>query len=430
MNRGSYMSKVFGLDFGTSNSALSVNIDGKVQLLDIDKDNPVSMTLKSVLYFHNEDQERNVYAGHEAVQNYIDTGGEGRFLQSIKSFLPDSTFEKTEIYKKNYTIEQLISFILKKIKVRGEEIIGAPVDDLILGRPVVFSKDKENDELAERRLIEAAKMAGFKNIKLQLEPIAAALNFENGLKSNEEKKILVGDFGGGTSDFTILKVNGHKYNRSKDVLATGGVSVGGDTFDSEIMWGKVAKYFGKDVKVKSPMSGNWSGLSSFTMGKLRGWHLIPLLRSPKTMSYIRETKYLASDNDKVLLQNLEDLIDYNFGYLLFQSIEKSKCELSSSSESHIKFNNYEIDINDKITKFEFEEFIEAKIEELKDCVNAVLSQAGLTNNEIDIVSLTGGSSFIPIINKIFTENFGIEKVNQSDAFTSVAHGLGVYSTMI
>lgn len=178
------------------------------------------------------------------------------------------------------------------------------------------------------------------------------------------------------------------------------------------------------------MSGNWSGLSSFTMGKLRGWHLIPLLRSPKTMSYIRETKYLASDNDKVLLQNLEDLIDYNFGYLLFQSIEKSKCELSSSSESHIKFNNYEIDINDKITKFEFEEFIEAKIEELKDCVNAVLSQAGLTNNEIDIVSLTGGSSFIPIINKIFTENFGIEKVNQSDAFTSVAHGLGVYSTMI
>ncbi|MGB5748019.1 MAG: Hsp70 family protein [Desulfobacterales bacterium] len=424
------MSKVFGLDFGTSNSALSVNIDGKVQLLDIDKDNPVSMTLKSVLYFHNEDQERNVYAGHEAVQNYIDTGGEGRFLQSIKSFLPDSTFEKTEIYKKNYTIEQLISFILKKIKVRGEEIIGAPVDDLILGRPVVFSEDKENDELAERRLIEAAKMAGFKNIKLQLEPIAAALNFENGLKSNEEKKILVGDFGGGTSDFTILKVNGHKYNRSKDVLATGGVPVGGDTFDSEIMWGKVAKYFGKDVKVKSPMSGNWSGLSSFTMGKLRGWHLIPLLRAPKTMRYIRETKYLASDNDKVLLQNLEDLIDYNFGYLLFQSIEKSKCELSASPESTIAFNDYEIDINDKITKFEFEEYIEAKIEELKDCVNAVLSQAGLTNNEIDIVSLTGGSSFIPIINKIFAENFGIEKVNQSDAFTSVAHGLGVYSTMI
>ncbi len=427
------MSNVFGLDFGTSNSALSVNIDGKVRLLDIDKDNPVSMTLKSVLYFHNEDQERNVYAGHEAVQNYIDTGGEGRFLQSIKSFLPDATFEKTEIYRKNYTIEELISFILKKIKARGEEIIGSSVNDLILGRPVVFSEDKENDQLAERRLIEAAKMAGFKNINLQLEPIAAALNFENSFQSNEEKKILVGDFGGGTSDFTILKVkgvNGHKHNRSEDVLSTGGVCIGGDTFDSEIMWEKVAKYFGKDVKVKSPMSGNWSGLSSFTMGKLRGWHLIPLLRAQKTMRYIKETKYLASNNDRLLLQNLENLIYYNFGYLLFQSIEKSKCELSSSSASHIAFNNYEIDINDKITKFEFEEFIETKIEEIQDCVNSVLSQAGLTNNDIDIVSLTGGSSFIPAINKIFTDNFGVEKINQSDAFTSVAYGLGVYSTML
>jgi hypothetical chaperone protein len=427
------MSIVFGLDFGTANSALSVNIDGKVHLLDIDKDNPVGMTLKSVLYFYNEDQERNIYAGHEAVQNYIDTGGDGRFLQSIKSFLPDATFEKTEIYKKNYTIEELIALILKKIKQRGEEIIGSSVNDLIIGRPVVFSEDKESDELAERRLIEAAKIAGFKNINLQLEPIAAALNFENSFKSNEEKKILVGDFGGGTSDFTILwskGVNGHKYNRSKDVLATGGVCIGGDTFDSEIMWEKVAKYFGKDVKVKSIMSGNWSGLSSFTMGKLRGWHLIPLLRAQKTMSYIKETKYLASNPDKLLLQNLEDLINYNFGYLLFQSIEKSKCELSSSAESYIAFNDHGIDINDKITKFEFEEFIETKIEEIKNCVNSVLSQAGLTNKDIDLVSLTGGSSFIPIINKIFTETFGIEKINQSDAFTSVAYGLGLYSTMI
>ena len=104
--------------------------------------------------------------------------------------------------------------------------------------------------------------------------------------------------------------------------------------------------------------------------------------------------------------------------------------MSSSADSTIAFNDYGIDINDKITKFEFEEFIETKIEEIKNCVNSVLSQAGLTNKDIDLVSLTGGSSFIPIINKIFTETFGIEKINQSDAFTSVAYGLGVYSTMI
>jgi hypothetical chaperone protein len=272
--------------------------------------------------------------------------------------------------------------ILKIIKARGEQLIDASVDDLVLGRPVVFSQDREADELAERRLVEAARMAGFKNINLQLEPIAAALNFENSFQSNQEKKILVGDFGGGTSDFTILKINGgngngHRHNRSEDVLATAGITVGGDSFDSEIMWEKVAKYFGKDVKVQSPMSGNWSGLSSHTMGKLRGWHLIPLLRAPKIMGYIKETKYLASNDDKALLQNLEDLIDYNFGYLLFQSIEKSKCELSSSPESTIEFNDYEVDINDRITKIEFEEYIKAKIEELENCVNSVLSEAGL-----------------------------------------------------
>lgn len=427
------MSIIFGLDFGTSNSALSANIDGKFEMLNIDNVNPTNMSLKSVLYFCNEKKETKVYVGSEAIKKYIENESQGRYLQSIKSFLPDITFSKTKIFSQYYTLDDLIAFILKNIKSRGEEIVNCTVNDVIIGRPVIFSEDKERDKLAEDRLVSAAKKAGFKNIQLQLEPIAAALSYKNTLNPINEKIILVGDFGGGTSDFTIIKIgrlSRYKFNYSKDVLSIGGVGIGGDTFDSIIMWEKVASYFGKNVLVKSPFGANYFGISAFTLGKLKRWNLIPLLRAPMTLHNIREVKYLASNDDKKLIENLENLINYNFGYLLYQSIERAKCELSNINESNILFNDYGIYIKETITKFVFEEIIAAEVERIEKCIDKTVLRAGLSNKDIDIVVLTGGSSFIPFINNIFQKKFGLDKIRQSDAFTSVAYGLGIYSTLI
>jgi hypothetical chaperone protein len=427
------MSITFGLDFGTSNSSLAANVEGHVELLDIDKDNPIKLSLKSVLYFLKDKKETKSYIGYEAVKKYIETEAAGRYMQSIKSFLPDETFEKTEIFNKYYELEELIGFILRTIKKRGEQILNHEVSSVVLGRPVLFSEDVERDQLAEKRLLKAAQLAGFEEIIFQLEPVAAALSFENNLGYGEEKNVLVGDFGAGTSDFTILRASKNYQNkpdRSADILSTEGVYIGGDLFDADIMWEKVCKYYGKDVSAKSPMSDNWLSLSSDITTKLKHWNLIPLLRSKKTLHNISNFKYLTDDDHKHLIQNLENLIKDNYGYMLFQAIEKAKCELSNSTVSDIFMSNYDILIDECISRGEFEEYITDKVIKINECVQSVIKKAGISQNEIGAVFLTGGSSYIPLIQKVFEDKFDLAIIKQSDAFTSVAYGLGLHAKLL
>ena len=421
------MSTIFGLDFGTTNSALAVNRDRKIKIVDVDEFNPNGKTMRSVLFF---DEERNVYVGYEAIAKYIEEISYGRYMQSIKAFLPDRTFESTEIYGRTYKIEDLVAIILQKIKIKGEEYIGEPVDDVVLGRPVVFSEDPHKDALAEARLRAAAEKACFKNIHFQLEPIAAALAFEASLAQGEEKKVLVGDFGGGTSDFAIIKLRGGKsqanVDRKEDVLSVGGVYIGGDTFDSRIMWEKVATYFGRDVRIKFAMENIWHEMPPLIY-KLKNWHLIPQLRGRKIRESIRKLKVLADRKD--LIENLENLIDDNYGFMLFQAIEKAKCELSSREETLIFYKEFSLIIREQIARAEFEEMISEDGEKIKACITSVLSSAGASSDDVDIVFLTGGSSNIPYIKKIFEDMFGQSKIRRTDVFTSVAYGIGISSSV-
>jgi hypothetical chaperone protein len=324
------MSVIFGIDFGTSNSALSVNMDGRVSLLDVDRENPISNSLKSILYFLKEDGQTRSYVGYDGVKAYIENEADGRYMQSIKTFLPDTAFERTNIYGKSYTLEELIAIFLKVMKKRGQEIIKQEVSDVVLGRPVIFSEDPARDDIAQVRLTRAAQIAGFKNISFQLEPIAAALAYENSLEAGTEQIVLVGDFGAGSSDFTIYKAGNNQGQaaRERDILSVGGVYIGGDVFDSEIMREKVAIHYGKNVEAKSMWSDNLFGLSPLVIRKLMQWHLIPQLRLPRTLDNIKELKVRAKFRDKKLLENLENLIHANYGYLLFRAIERTKCELS------------------------------------------------------------------------------------------------------
>ena len=427
------MPAIFGIDFGTSNSALSVNIDNQVKLLNVDKENPISNSLKSILYFIKQEGQTHSYIGYEGVNKYIENDAEGRYMQSIKTFLPDTGFDKTSIYGKRYTLEQLICIFLKTMKERGEQIIGQEVSDLVLGRPVIFSKDKERDQVANDRLIEAAKLAGFKHIEFQLEPIAAALAYENTLETGKEQIVLVGDFGAGSSDFTIHKARkktNYTPQRNHDILSVGGVYIGGDLFDSQIMRERVAVHYGKDVQAKSMFSDNYFGLSPRVIRKLMQWHKIPQLRRPQTLNNIKELKVTASFKDKRLLGNLENLIQSNYGYLLFQAIEKTKCELSNKTDARVDFNDFDISINELVSRHEFEDMIKEKVTELDRCIDQTLKDANLSANGIDVVFLTGGSSYIPMIRHLFEKRVGPEKVFSADAFTSVAYGLGLHGALI
>jgi len=426
------MSPIFGIDFGTSNSALSVSMDGQVKMLDVDPGSPISNSLKSILYFLKEDGKTQSFVGYEGVTQYIETEAEGRYMQSIKTFLPDAGFEKTAIFGQNYTLEELICIFLKVMKSRGEALIQEEVTDLVLGRPVIFSKNSEREALAGDRLIRAAKLAGFKNVTFQMEPIAAALAYEKSLAPGKEEIVLVGDFGAGSSDFTIHKAGTHKkhLDRNRDILSVGGVYVGGDSFDSQIMRKRVADYYGKNVEVKSMFSDNLTGLSPLVIRKLMQWHLIPQLRRPRTLDNIKELKVGAGLRDKKLLTNLETLIHANYGYLLFRAIEKTKCLLSGQTKAPLVFDDYNMGIDDILSRESFESMIVEEVSAIQACIDETLTGAGITPEDIDVVFLTGGSSHIPLIRSLFEDRIGKDKIRTGDAFTSVAYGLGLHGSQI
>jgi hypothetical chaperone protein len=417
-----YVQIVFGIDFGTTNSALSVYRNGAVEVVAVDGADGAGALMRSVLYFNEENE---IFAGHEAIHQYVNDGASGRFMQSIKTFLPNTSFDSTEIFGKRYTIDDLVAIILRKIKSRGEAYVGCPVESVVLGRPVLFSTDASKDAAAQQRLEKAARKAGFKNIWFQYEPVAAALTFEESLQPGQERIVFIGDFGGGTSDFSVIRVKGGDFGRSdrrSDVLSLGGVYVAGDKFDSQIMWDKVAYHFGRYARYKTPGKDEWNNIPRNIIHTLCQWHRIPLLRARKTREHIRLIKG-TTDNPRGI-ENLENIIGDNFGFFLFQAIEKAKCELSEREQSLICFMERDLCINEELAKDEFETLNRENFQQIAACIDQVVARSGLQPAQIDTVFLTGGTSRIPYIQNMFSERFGREKLEQRDAFTSVVHGLG------
>jgi len=420
------MDAIFGLDFGTTNSAMSVNINGNVEMVNayVSGDGKESgRTLKSLLYFDSE--EKRPFVGQDAIKQYVNDAAMGRFMRSIKTFLPSTTFDHTYVFGKKYSLDDLIAIILRYMKTTGEKQVGREIPSVVVGRPVVFSEDPEIDKLAEDRLRSATIKAGFTDISFQLEPIAAAYSFEASLKTGEEKLVLICDLGGGTSDFTVIKLKGgekEKSDRRGDILSLGGVYVGGDIFDSRIMWEKLAKYFGRDVQYKS-MNKTWLPFPPSITYQLRHWHLIPLLQERSTLEYIRRITRTA-DNKQALI-NLEALIVTNTGLLLFQAIENAKWRLSTEEQADISFSRAGMVISEEITRQEFEDIIREEINKIKECVTKTVRDAGIPEHDIDLVFITGGSSYVPCVQQLFIKMFGSSEIKQGDAFTSVAYGLGL-----
>jgi hypothetical chaperone protein len=414
------MQPVFGIDFGTTNSALSVYRNGKVEVVPVDES--AALLMRSVLYF---DEDREIHVGREAISRYVEDGATGRFMQSIKTFLPNSSFISTEVFGKRYGIEDLVALVLTELKTRGEAYVGCAVDRVVLGRPVVFSPDPAKDALAEQRLEKAARKAGFRQIWFQYEPVAAALTFEETLPAGQEKIVFIGDFGGGTSDFSVIRVRGGGFARSdrrSDVLSLGGVYVAGDKFDSQIMWDKVARYFGRYARYQTAGKDEWTAVPRSIVYTLCQWHRIPLLRARKTREHIRVIK--AATDDRPAIQNLENIINDNYGFFLFQAIEKAKCELSSRQQAVIRFNEHDLSIVEEISRSEFESVNRDNFQSIADCIDDVVKRSGLSPDQIDTVFLTGGTSRIPRVQQLFMERFGGEKLENTNAFTSVVHGLG------
>lgn len=411
--------KRYGLDFGTTNSSLSLNTGNGVRMIGIDPFSSKPEVMRSVLFFENGGR---VFAGQSATDRYVEDIGSGRFMRSIKTLLPSQIFTGTMIGGRYLSAADLVSIFFVQLRENASKV-GEEVDSVVIGRPVVFSEDPEVDKQAEERLRQAALMAGFKEVSFQFEPIAAALLFEASLPPNQSRIVLVGDFGGGTSDFTIMRVGANRsLHRQKDILSLGGVYIGGDTFDSALMWEKVGYSLGRGAKYKDNL-GKVRRMPESIIGYLRNWHTIPMLRDYKVRLKIREI--MESTDEKEAVENLDRLIEENSGFVLFRSIEQAKCDLSYSEGAVVRFDGLAHPIEKKITRAEFDLIVGESLEKIGKCVDDVIVSSGLKPEEIDNVFLAGGTSQIPCVRRIFEGKFGSEKLAQQDAFTSVAFGLGV-----
>jgi len=375
-----------------------------------------SALVRSVLYFPNESQE--ILVGKDAIDRYV-SDGSGRLVQSMKSFLRSKVFTRTEIRGRSYTIEELVGVFLRVIRHRAETALGEPAERAVFGRPAVFSTDPEIDAQAERRLSDAAVMAGFSTPEFVIEPIAAALAYEARLDHDEV--VLVADFGAGTSDFTVMQLGPSfraRTDRRPDVLASGGVYIGGDTFDAAIVEHGLLNHFGHKTTYRSMLKD--LEVPVWLTRKLLAWNELSFLRTRENMALLHSIH--AASHAPEAIGRLITLAEENLGYRLYRSVEATKIELSTQDRATLSFHELDIDIDVAVTRAAFEAWTAALRERILATVETVLET--LPDVQVDAVFLTGGTSNIPSVRQLFETRFGAARLRGGDVFSSVAAGLG------
>jgi hypothetical chaperone protein len=421
------MEPVIGLDFGTTNSAIAVADNDRQAALASFADGSATITnFRSILYFpakdHSSPQKVETQAGPEAINSYLDADTKGRLIVSIKSYLASRLFTSTNINGRNYTLEDLIAIILRRLRNAAMEQFGTSATQVVLGRPVRFSgaETVEDEKLALQRLTAAAELAGFKEISFELEPVAAAYQYETQLDRDE--LVLIGDFGGGTSDFTLARLGpGRKKAGGNPVLGTSGVAIAGDTFDSRIMMRLVAPKLGLGSHYIS--LGKELPVPVWVYSQLSSWHHMFLLKEPKTMAVLREVKNQATEPQKVAA--LVQIITENLGYALYRAVEQTKVQLTEKELASFVFSQSIVRLEDSLERWQFESWIQDDIQNIAACVRSLLDQCGVKPTDIDSIFLTGGSSFVPVVRRYFSRTFGANKLRSGEELTTVAKGLAL-----
>ena len=414
---GKYM---YGIDFGTTNSALAVfNEDtGEIQH---------TIIIPSLIYFYehrNADGSPNFVVGEDAISAYLSKGMQGRFIKSVKQILSRSSFIETRIQNARYNASQLVAIIIKELKSRADKLIGQDCRKAVIGRPVFFDDHNvQKDTLAQTRLSKAAELAGFTEVRFQFEPIGAAFAYERTLKKAEH--VLVADLGGGTTDFTYLVLDPEKVgskDRKNDMMATGGIYIGGDSLDAAFMWERGTPYFGKYTEYEAT-PGKRLTVPKSLFANICSWEQMNFFNGPRIKKDIEDYYYFSGKDRK--FKNLITLIDNNLGYSVFRSIERTKIELSVAESSPFSYHQMDIDIDEEISLQLFEEIISKNVDQIATYLNTFLEQHDIDPARIDSLFLTGGTSMVSSIQKLFKQRFPQVNLNSGDNFKSVATGLAL-----
>ncbi len=410
-----------GIDFGTSNSTVGMMLGGHVALVPLEGAN---LNIPSAVFFHFE--RGSAHFGRAAVECYIEEHS-GRFMRSMKSVLGSSLMnDKTRIGPRYITFGEIIGQFIGHLKNVAEAHSGEKIEHVVLGRPVFFvDGDAEADRAAQASLEAASRAQGFKYIEFQYEPVAAALNYEQTCR--REELALVIDVGGGTADFSIVRVSpegASKVSREDDVLASHGVHIGGTDFDRALNLRSAMPVLGSGTLMSSAFEdGQLRPVPAHHFAELATWHKINLQYTPKNIADARALLRTAQEPDKI--EKLVEILEHRRGHELAMAVEAAKIHLTEEPVSAIKMPLEPRPEYINVTREDLRNSIGEMVEKLKTAQSDTLRMARIESGDVQTIFLTGGSTALPLVRESLIGLIPDAKIVDGDKFGSVGIGLAV-----
>ncbi|MBY2939121.1 Hsp70 family protein [Rhizobium sp. 25PS6] len=417
------MAQALGFDFGTTNTVLAMADGGATRSMAFTSTEGTADSMRTALSFMKDAQlgasALKVEAGHAAIRQFIDNPGECRFLQSIKTFAASALFQGTLIFAKRHNFEDLMEVFVRRLRNYAGDNWPSDVSRIVTGRPVHFAGASPDPALATERYNEALSRFGFPEIHYVYEPVAAAFYFAQNLK--RDATVLVADFGGGTTDYSLIRFETVAGKLTATPIGHSGVGVAGDHFDYRMIDNIVAPLIGKGSHFKSfdkilEVPSNY--YSSF--GR---WNQLSIFKTTREFEDLKKLVRTSLEPEK--LEIFIDLIDHDEGYPLYQAVSATKMALSASEEAPFDFAPLGRGGHRSIKRSDFEGWIADDLARIEGALDDVLDKTETKPSEIDKVFLTGGTSFVPAVRRIFTERFERDRIESGGELLSIAHGLAL-----
>ncbi|GAO56477.1 Hsp70 family protein [Novosphingobium sp. MD-1] len=422
MATGTPTARAVGIDFGTTNSVIATTAGaGEAGLVRFDAPDGTSAVFRSALCFWEDSAMRGGLAheaGPWAIAEFLDMPDGSRFIQSFKSVAANALFEHATIFEKRLRFEDLGKVFLEHLRARSAGALRDLPERIIVGRPVRYVGARPDPALARARYDAMFALLG-REVHYVYEPMGAAFSFAARL--TQPATLLVADFGGGTSDFSIVRVEAPGAAQRCVPLGSAGIGIAGDRFDYRIMDHLVLPMLGKGGTYRSFDKVLEIPAGHFT--DFGDWSRLALMRNRRTLEELERLRRSASDPQAI--GRMIAVVENELGYPLYDAVGRLKRALSSEEQATFRFDSPALKVQADVSRADFEQWIAPDLARIGETVDAALASAGLAPQDIDHVFLTGGSSLIPAVRRLFTERFDAGRIESGEELTSIAHGLAL-----
>ncbi|MFT4181576.1 MAG: Hsp70 family protein [Rhizobium sp.] len=417
------MARALGFDFGTTNTVLALADGPATQSVAFTSTTGTADSMRTALSFMKDPglgaAALKVEAGHAAIRQFIDNPGDCRFLQSIKTFAASALFQGTLIYAKRHTFEDLMEIFVRRLRSYAGDGWPADVSRIVTGRPVHFAGANPDAALATERYNAALTRFGFPEIHYVYEPVAAAFYFAQHLK--KDATVLVADFGGGTTDYSLIRFETHAGRLTASPIGHSGVGIAGDHFDFRMIDNIVSPAIGKGSFFKS--FDKLLEVPSSYYANFGRWNQLSIFKTSREYADLK--KLVRSSLEPEKLETFIDIVEHDEGYPLYQAVSATKMALSAQEEAEFNFAPLGKAGRKTVRRSDFESWIAEDLARIEAALDDVLTTTNTLPDGIDKVFLTGGTSFVPAVRRIFTERFGQERIETGGELLSIAHGLAL-----